>query len=569
MDTLIRNGLVIDGTGAEAFRADVGITDGKIALFPGGAGAEVLREIAPQGTGADGDRTPQGIGAAAGTDAAGSGSDTKGNRGPRVIDAAGKFVCPGFIDAHSHGDLIIGSESAHLFKTTQGVTTECMGQCGLSMVPAVPENLAASQNILTMGTTYFPEDMKNWSRYDKFLDYVKTQKLSANGKMYIGHSNLRIAVMGMANRPTTACELDIMKGILREAMEDGCAGFSTGLIYTPSCYARPEEIVELAKVIAPFDGIYASHMRNEGKEIVAAVKETIDVGRKAGVRVDLSHHKMVGRSYWGKYKETLALVHEANDEGIPVFLDQYPYERCMTTLNVCMPPWHFADGFSSMTGKLRDPAFRRQVKAEMTDPATPYDNYFLHCGGFDGIFVYLAAKTPEAEGRTLSEYAELLRKDPFEAFFDLCVANNCETGGVYAAMSDEDVCAIIKDPYCIVGSDGLTRSWDEKGHPRASGTFPHAITHFVKEKKLFTKEEMIRKMTGLSADLLRIRDRGYLRDGYAADLLVLDYENLRDTATYTNPNSMTEGIEHVFVNGQEVYAGKKFTGKWPGKILKH
>ena len=533
MDTLLINGYVIDGTGKASARADVGIENGKLTVFPEGASEEIKKNA------------------------------------ETVIDAAGKFICPGFIDAHSHGDLIIGSESAHLFKTTQGVTTECMGQCGLSMVPAVPENLASSQNILTMGTTFFPEDMKNWKSYDRFLDYVKTQKLTANGKMYIGHSNLRIAVMGMANRPSTAHELDIMKGILREAMEEGCAGFSTGLIYTPSCYALPEEIIELAKVTAPFDGIYASHMRNEGKEIVEAVKETIDVGRKAGVRVDLSHHKMVGRSYWGKYKDTLRLVHEANDEGICVFLDQYPYERCMTTLNVCMPPWHFAEGFSSMTGKLRDPAFRRQVKAEMTDPQTPYDNYFLHCGGFDGIFVYLAAKTPEAEGRTISEYAALLGKDPFEAFFDLCVLNNCETGGVYAAMSDDDVCAIIKDPYCIVGSDGLTRSWDEKGHPRASGTFPHAITHFVKEKKLFTKEEMIRKMTGLSADLLNIKDRGYIRNGYAADVLVIDYENLKDTATYTNPNSITEGIEHVFVNGQEVYGAKTFTGKYPGRILHH
>lgn len=532
-DLLVINGKVIDGSGKPAFQADISVKDGVLEILPPSAETGIRPEAG------------------------------------RVIDAAGKTVCPGFIDAHSHGDLIIGTDDAHMFKTTQGVTTECMGQCGLSMVPAVPENLKAAQNMLTMGTTYFPEDMKNWSGYDKFLSYVKTQRLSANGKMYIGHSNLRIAVMGMADRPSTAHELDAMKGILREAMEDGCAGFSTGLIYTPSCYATPEEITELAKVIEPFDGIYASHMRNEGKQIVEAVSETIDVGRKAGVRVDLSHHKMVGRSYWGKYRETLRMVHEANEEGIRVFLDQYPYERCMTTLNVCMPPWHFSEGFASMAGKLKDPAFRKQVKAEMTDPKTPYDNYFLHCGGFDGIFVYLAAKTPLAEGRTLSEYAQIIGKDPFEAFFDLCVENNCETGGVYAAMSDEDVCAIIRDPYCIVGSDGLTRSWSEKGHPRASGTFPHAITHFVKEKRILSLEEMIRKMTGLSADLLKIDGRGYLRDGYAADMVIMDYDHLKDTATYTKPNSVTEGIDFVIVNGQVVYEDKKFTGCWPGKILKH
>jgi len=302
---------------------------------------------------------------------------------------------------------------------------------------------------------------------------------------------------------------------------------------------------------------------------VEAVRETINVGRCAGVRVDLSHHKMVGREYWGKQKETLRLVHEANDEGIRVFLDQYPYERCMTTLNVCMPPWHFAEGFSSMAKKLQNKAFREQVRKEMQDPATPYDNYFLHCGGFDGIFVYLAAKTPEAEGRTLSEYASVLGQDPFEAFFDLCVANNCETGGVYAAMSDEDVCEIIQDPFCIVGSDGLTRAWSEKGHPRASGTFPHVITHFVQEKKILSMEEAVRKMTGLSADLLLIRNKGYLKNGYDADLLILDLETFRDTATYTNPNSKAEGIDEVFVNGIPVYRNGEFTGKYPGKLLMH
>ena len=528
LDILIKNGTLIDGCGAPARTGNIGFKDGKIVMDPADS-AEAAR----------------------------------------TIDAAGKIVCPGFIDAHSHGDLILGTEDAHLFKTTMGVTTECMGQCGLSMVPAVPENLTASQNMLKMGTTRFPDDMKNWGSWNRYLEYADRQDMTCNGKLYIGHSNLRIAVMGMADRPATDRELDTMKGILREAMENGCAGFSTGLIYTPSCYAEEKEIIELAKVIEPFDGIYASHMRNEGEFIEKSVAETINVGRQAGVRVDISHHKMVGRAYWGKQKNTLAQVHQANDEGIRVFLDQYPYERCMTTLNVCMPPWHFSEGFASMAGKLKDRAFREQVKREMQDPATPYDNYFLNSGGFEGIFVYLAAKTPDAEGRTLAEYAEYIGKDPFEAFFDLCVANNCETGGVYAAMSDEDVCEIIRDPYCIVGSDGLTRAWNEKGHPRASGTFPHVITHFVQEKKILTMEEAIRKMTGLSADLLLIKDRGYLKDGFAADVLILDPTTFRDTATYMNPNSKSEGIDAVYVSGELVYQGKEFTGKYPGRLLRH
>lgn len=527
LDTLIKNATIVDGSGKRAYRGSVGIQNGKLVHVSG------TEEAAT------------------------------------VIDATGLTLTPGFIDAHSHGDLLLGTRDAHLFKTTQGVTTEITGQCGLSTVPAVPENLTAIQNMLYMGTTYFPDDMKNWSTFSRYLEYADAQPLTANAKVYIGHSALRIAVMGMANRPATDAELDRMKGILREAMESGAAGFSTGLIYTPSCYAEEREIIELAKVIAPFHGIYASHMRDEGNNIVDAVKETIRVGTEAGVRVDISHHKMLGRKNWGKQKETLRLVHEANDAGTFVFLDQYPYTRCMTTLNACMPPWYFENGFASMTEKLRDPAFRKTLRAEMESADTPYDNYYLNAGGWDGVGVYSSIKTPLAEGRTIAEYAALIGEEPFTAFFDLCEKNNCSTGGVYASMCDEDVCEIARDPYCIIGSDGLTRLWSEKGHPRASGTFPHAITYFVKEKGILTLEECVRKMTGQTAEYLGVKNKGLIREGYDADLVLFDYDTLRDTATYQKPNAITEGISHVFVNGTLVYRDGDFTGAMPGKIIRH
>ena len=527
LDILIKNAKIIDGSGSAAYDGDLGIKDGKLVTAVNGAEAA------------------------------------------KVIDAAGRCVAPAFIDAHSHGDTIQGSEDAHLFKTTQGVTTEIVGQCGLSMAPVVPENLTATQNMLSMGTTWFPEDMKNWNSFSRFLEYADRQSLTANAKMYIGHSTLRIAVMGMANRPATDKELDTMKGVLREAMEAGAAGFSTGLIYTPSCYAEEKEIIELAKVIEPFNGIYASHMRDEANFIVDAVKETINVGRQAGVRVDISHHKMLGKPNWGKQKQTLKLIHDANDEGIRVICDQYPYTRNMTTLNACMPPWHFENGFSSMTDKLRDPAFRAQLQAEMENPDTPYDNYYLNAGGWDGVYVYSSAKTPLAEGRYISEYAKMVGKDPWTAFFDLCVENNCSTGGVYSSMCDEDVCEIIRDPYCIVGSDGLTRSWKEKGHPRASGTFPHAITYFVKERGILTLEQAVHKMTGLTAEYLLIKNKGLIREGYDADLVLFDFDRLQDTATYDHSNSITEGIDYVIVDGQIVYQDKAFTGAAPGRMIRH
>ncbi len=527
LDLLIQNARIIDGSGAPSYQSSVGIKDGKLVMTTG-------NEEAAQ-----------------------------------TIDAAGRCLAPGFIDAHTHGDLILGSEDAHLFKTNQGVTTEVAGQCGLSMAPVVPENLAAVRTLLSMGTTFFPEDMKNWSSYSRYLEYADQQPLSANVKMYIGHSSLRIAVMGMANRPSTDKELDTMKGILREAMEAGAAGFSTGLIYTPSCYAEEKEIIELAKVIEPFDGIYASHMRDEANFVVDALKETINVGRQAGVRVDISHHKMLGKPNWGRQKETLRLIHEANDQGVRVFCDQYPYTRNMTTLNACMPPWHFSEGFTSMTAKLGDPAFRKQLQSEMEAPSTAYDNYYLNAGGWDGVYVYSSAKTPLAEGKSISEYAALIGEDPWKAFFDLCAANNCSTGGVYSSMCDEDVCEIIRDPYCIVGSDALTRTWKEKGHPRATASFPHAITYFVKEKGVLTLEQAVHKMTGLTAEYLLIKNKGLIKEGYDADLVLFDYDKLQDTATYDNSNSITEGIDYVFVGGELVYHDKKFTGRYPGRMIRH
>lgn len=527
LDVLIQNARIIDGSGEPSYCGSVGILEGKLVMA---SGEEEAAE---------------------------------------VIDAAGCCLTPGFIDAHSHGDMILGSEDARLFKTTQGVTTEITGQCGLSMAPVAPEHLVSIQNMLSMGTTWFPEDMKNWTSFSRFLEYADKQALTANVKMYIGHSSLRIAVMGMENRPATAWELDWMKGILREAMEAGAAGFSTGLIYTPSCYAEEKEIIELAKVIAPFDGIYASHMRNESDRVVEAVAETLNVGRQAGVRVDISHHKMLGKPNWGKQKQTLELIHQARAEGIFAMCDQYPYTCNMTTLNACMPPWYFSGGFHAMTGKLRDPAFREKLRKEMEDPATDYDNYYLNAGGWGGVYVYSSPKTPDAEGRFITEYAQLVGKDPWEAFFDLCVENNCETGGVYSSMCEEDVCEIIRDPYCIVGSDGLTRSWKEKGHPRASGTFPHAITYFVKEKKILTLEEAVHKMTGLTAEYLLVRNKGLIREGYDADLVLFDYDQFQDTATYRQSNSITEGIRRVYVNGKLVYRDKEFTGTTSGRMLRH
>lgn len=527
LDLLIQNARLIDGSGRPAYIGNLGIRAGKLVLA-------VENEEAKE-----------------------------------ILDGSGLCVAPGFIDAHSHGDLILGTESAHLFKTTQGVTTEITGQCGLSIAPTNPEYLELVQHLLSLGTTSFPDDMANWNSFERYLEYADKQPKTANTLLYVGHSTLRIAVMGFANRVATDAELEQMKEILRNAMEHGAAGFSTGLIYTPSCYADEREIIELAKVIRPYNGIYASHMRNESYDVVASVKETIDIGRKAGVRVDISHHKTLGKANWGLQKETLKLIHEAREEGILVVCDQYPYTCNMTHLNACIPPWYFDGGFEEITNQMKTPEFRAKLRKEMGDPDTKYDNYYLNAGGWDGVLVSSAPATPEAEGLFISQYAAQLGRDPWEVFFDLMVDNQCSCGGVYSSMCEADVCEIALDPYCLIGSDGLTRSWIEKGHPRASATFPHAITYFVKEKGILTLEQVIHKMTGMTADFFCIKNKGYLREDYDADLVLFDYDRLQDTATYVNPNSLTEGIEYVFVDGQVVCRDKKLTGVYSGKMLRH
>ena len=527
MDLWIKNATIIDGTGAPRFSGDIGVMDGRIV---------------------QGGRHPS---------------------AKRVIDAKGRIVSPGFIDAHSHGDMILGTESASLFKINQGVTTEIGGQCGQSMAPVHADRLELAQKLLSIGAPSFPEDMSNWTSFGRFMEYGDRTPKTVNMLSLVGHSTLRIAVMGFENRAPSKEEQGRMKSLLREAMEAGAAGFSTGLIYTPCCYSDESEIIELVKVIVPYGGIYTSHMRNESYDIIQSVKETIEVGRRTGVTVCISHLKMMGRSNWGLSEQVLALIHEANQEGIRVLFDQYPYTSCMTRLNACVPPWYFDHGFAYLADQLKDPVFRLRLMHEMDDPETPYDNFYLSARGFDGVIVTSTARTPEAEGLSISAYAEKIGKQPFDAFFDLMAENECQCVGIFHAMSEEDVSRIVMDDSCVIGSDGLTRSWSEKGHPRTCATFPHAICTFVKEKKLMSLEKMIHKMTGLTAEYAGIRDRGIIREGLAADLVLFDIDRLQDTATYQKPNSMTEGIDLVIVNGEIVYEEGRLTGCHSGKMLRH
>lgn len=527
MDVLIKDVNILDGRNNPPYKGNVGIKDGKIIL-------ENLPETAEM-----------------------------------VIDGRGKYLSPGFIDSHSHGDLVIGEDFANITETNQGVTTQIAGQCGMSMGPINPENIEKAKSFLNAGTEKYPEEMeefRTWGDYLKFADQLPKVN---NYKLFIGYNIIRISVMGFAERNPTEAEMEKMKDHLKNAMENGALGMSTGLVYAPGPFTTTEELIELSKVMVPYGGIYSTHIRNESFDVVESVREAIEIGREAGVAVNISHHKVMGKRNWGLQKKTLEMIEEARAEGIEVTCDQYPYNRSMTHLYTCVPPWHFNNGVEAMVEKLKDPETREKIRKEMDDPESVYENTYLNSGGWDGVFVCSAGVTQDAVGMTIIEYAEKVGKDPFDAFFDLLIENKGVAGAVYHCIGDEDIYDIIKAPFTTVSSDGLTRTAEEKAHPRGYGTMPHAICAFTKDTEILSLEEMIWKITGLPAAIYKLDNKGVIEEGYDADLVIFDYEKLRDRATYTEPTELADGIEYVFINGELVMKDKELTENRPGKILRH
>ena len=526
MDILIKNARIIDGSGAAAYPGNVGIRDGKIVLHD-------LPETAD-----------------------------------KVIDAAGKYIAPGFIDVHSHGDELIGGpDFGYLCKVNQGVTTQIAGQCG---VTSAPTSAAYRQDPVISPQTMNPQVLRlreqglSWPEYQKLFDSFPKV---TNFKLFVGFNAIRIAVMGNANRAPTPEELAQMQSMLREAMEAGAAGMSSGLAYVPGTYASTEEIIAVAKVMAPYGGIYTTHIRNESFDLLPSVQEAITIGREAGVSVNISHFKVMGRAYWGSHKAAIEAIEAARAEGLDITCDQYPYNCSMTIYTPCIPPWHFSQGTEALAEKLRDPAFRARVRAEMSDPATNYENFYLNSGGWEGVSICTAPNTPLAEGKTIASYAREIGKDPFEAYFDLVVENRGVGTAVYHSISDADIFDIIRLPYVMVGSDGIVNSAREKCHPRGWGTMARAICLMTKENRILSLEELIHRNTGFAAQRYKLAGKGLIKANYDADLVLFDYEALRDNATYADPTALASGIDTVWVNGQPVYQNGRLTGNTPGKLL--
>lgn len=529
LDYLIKNGKIVDGLGTKAYSGSIGISDGKIIMEPEQEAKE-------------------------------------------VIDASGLYICPGFIDSHSHTDRYIGSdpEVISLCKISQGITTEVSGQCGSSLFPVPVDKQDEMRN-------YFTEDMNqeqldNVTRFESFASYANfasEQKLVGNFAFLQGHSTLRLAVMGYENRKPTPGEMEEMKRLLRQSMEQGCFGLSSGLIYVPGVYADTEELIELCKVMKPYGGIYATHMRSESDHIVEAVKEAIHIAKEADVPLVISHHKVCGIRNWGASKETLRLINEAVADGMQITMDQYPYIASQTGLCQCLPPKYFTNGAKGAAELLKDPVMRQKMKEEMTQVPCSYNSSYQNAGGFGGILVLSSDATPEAVGLRLDEYAERMGKDPFEAYFDLMVANEGVGSGAFFCMDEKELDAIYLNENTVVGTDGLNGSNEGAVHPRSFGSLVRAICYFCKQEKLVTFEEAVRKETSLTAQRWGLKNKGQIKDGYDADLVLVDYDKLEDKADFITPRKLCEGIEMVFVNGQLAYQDKQITDAYTGKVILH
>ena len=522
---LIKGGDVIGGTGKKAFTSDVLIETGKIKQI----GRDL--EIA--------DAT--------------------------VIDASGLIVAPGFIDIHNHNDQYIFIDPTAPYKIFQGVTTEISGNCGEGLAP-VPEEF--KKLIFDYYSTYYvDEKIFNNTTFDYYFKQVEKLPLGINVGYHCAHGTIRMAVMGFDENHADGAQIEKMKALLREGMEQGALGMSTGLVYSPGCFASTEEIVELCKVVKEFDGVYTTHMRNEGYYLIESVEETIDIARKSGVAAVISHHKAMGKKNWGKTVKTLEMIKAARKGGIDICYDQYPYTLSCTVLLWVIPFKYTEGGVSKLLERLADKKIRDEIRKAYFDPEEEWDNPIDNIG-YDGIHILTAENVPLAEGKTLNEYAALVGKDPLDALCDILIESNGNSLAAYDCMCEEDVKQLMQYEECIIGSDGIPVYPGEKTHPRLCGTFPRILKKYALDEKVITLEDAVRKMSGLPAEKIKLKGKGLIREGFDADITVFNAKTINDRATLAEPLAKPDGIEYVLVNGEIAIEKGVYKGAASGKLIR-
>ena len=503
-DLIIKNGTVIDGTGSPSFYADVAIKDGKIARI---------------------------------------GRNLTGSE--KTIDATGLTVTPGFIDSHSHSDLSLLTYPEQIEKAEQGITTSMGGMCGDSPAP-LPKGSNGNEIYKTMGS---------------FLEAAKKVDLGSSHAAFVGHGNLREAVMNRENRAPTPEELEQMGNLLRDGIEHGARGLSIGLIYTPGSFANTDEVVYLAKIVAEYGGVVSSHIRDEGYQLVRAVEEFIDIIKASGARGVISHHKAMYRDNWGKIHTTLRMIDEANAEGYDIYCDVYPYIASHTSLYArFIPKEYCAGGNDALVERLKDPAVREKIRAFNIERFGPNDD--LSWG-----FVARCSRCPQYVGLRLNEIAQKLNKDVYDVIFDIIIESKNNCGVCFFLMCEEDVETVMAHPRCMICTDSGVRGTSSYCHPRLRGSFPRTLGRYVRERKVVSLPEMIRKMTAMPAAVYNLRGKGLLKEGFDADICIFDADKIIDRCDFTNCHERAEGLNYVLVGGQVTVENAVYNGTRAGKLI--
>lgn len=527
-DLVITNGHIIDGTGSPWYSGDVGIRGGKVAAIGNLAGASRQR----------------------------------------TIDAAGKVVAPGFIDMLGQSELSILVDPRLPSKIYQGITTEITGE-GNSIAPLNDAIIQTDRE----GYQHY-HITPDWKTFRQYFARLEKQGMGINLASYVGATQVRRMVLGDDNKQPTPEQLEQMKALVRDAMKEGAVGVSTALEYAPAPYAKTDELIALAAEGGKFGGIYSTHMRNESDSVLEAIDEALRIGREAHVPVEIWHLKVAGKNNWGRMPEVVAKIDAARAAGTDVTADTYAYTAWFNDFSAFIPPWAHDGGTAKLVERLKDPAMRERIRKDMLTPSKDWDNEWQEIPGPEAVMIGVVQnpKMVPLQGKRLSEIAKLWGKDPMDALFDFLI-DDPSAGVAVFGMSQPDVTLALKQPWVAIDNDSSGTSPEgilgqEHPHPRAYGTFPRILRKYVREEKVLTLEDAIRKFSALPAQRMRLTDRGVLKAGMWADMVIFDPATVRDLATFDNPNQLSEGMEYVLVNGVPVIDKGKMTANLPGKVLR-
>ena len=528
-DVIIRGGHVIDGAGNPWIKADVGIREGRIVRIGHLDSEQALR----------------------------------------VIDATGQVVTPGFIDMHTHSEYPLLYDGNAQSKIRQGVTTEVVGEA-TSPGPIEGPAVGQAKEILRR----YNLDL-TWNTLDGYFQRLSKAGTSVNVASYVSSCQVRYDVIGYENRPPSGEELEKMRQLVASTMEQGAFGL-TNAIEATCGYAKTDELIELAKVVSRYGGIYATHVRGEGDTILGSVREAIEIGEKANVPVEIFHLKVAGKNNWGRMPEVVALIETAPARGVDINANQYPYIAANHPMLPLLPPWALEGGVDKTMERLRDPQLRSRMKRDIENGMRGWDdNKVQQSGGWQGVVIggMQTEKNAALAGKTLEELGTIRGKDPANAFFDLLIEEHGQVMCILFMMNEKDVQTALREPWLDIASDGSSLSSEGllaagHPHPRNYGTFPRILGHYVRDEKVLTLEDAVRRMTSLSAQRLGLKDRGLLREGYWADVVVFDPNRITDRATFSSPKQYPDGINYVLVNGHVVIDRGNHTGERPGVVLR-